>query len=405
MAVFVYKATDRSGKLVSGTMEGRSREAIVAKLQETNLYPLKVAEQGAEKAGSSANIFSAFQRIKTRDVMTFTQHLSILTEAGLPLDRSLTILRDLTENKKLAKVIDNVLKSVQGGSSLNEALARHPKIFSSLYVNMVKAGESGGVLEIVVNRLGEFLANAQALREDIVSAMIYPVLLTLVAGSAVAVLLLFVVPKFADMFMDMGQALPLPTQILLSCTDILTGYWWLILGVLIAAIIIFRYYVGTESGKHNWDDCKLKMPMLGELIKKIEAARFARTLGTLIRSGVPILQGISIVKDIIANSVIARAMQDISSGLKEGGGITTPLRESDIFPPLVVHMIGIGEETGQLDNMLIKVADTYDEEIRSNVKRLVSLLEPAMILIMGIIVGFIVVAMLMAIFSVNQMPF
>ncbi len=404
MPTFAYKACDKTGKVLNGTMEAKDRAAVVVKLQETNCYPLKVVEQAAAGTVLSSNLLLSLQRIKKKDVMTFTQQLGILTEAGLPLDRSLTLLCELTENKKLVKVIENVLKDVKGGSSLTDALARHPRIFSRLYINMVKAGEAGGVLEIVLKRLGEFLASTQALQEEIVSAMIYPVLLTAVAGSAVAILLLFVVPKFADMFNDMGQALPLPTQLLLGFTDILTAYWWLILAAVVVGIFAFRYYVGTESGKYSWDGFKLKVPLVGELIQKIEAARFTRTLGTLIESGVPILQGITIVKDIIGNSIIARAMLKISSALKEGGLISTSMKEHQIFPPLVIHMIGIGEETGQLDTMLIKVADIYDVEIRSSVKRLVSLLEPAMILTMGIVVGFIVVAMLMAIFSVNEMP-
>ncbi len=406
MPVFNYKACDKRGKVVNGTMEGVDEAAVISKLQESGSYPLNITMQEQEgTAGIAANVFSAFQRVSNKDVMLFTQQLGILTEAGLPLDRSLTILCDLTENKKLAEIIDNILKSVQGGSSLTEAMGRHPRIFSGLYINMVKAGESGGVIEIVIKRLSEFLTSSQSLKDDVISAMIYPSLLTLVAGSAVAILLLFVVPKFADMFADMGQALPLPTQLLLSFTDMLLAYWWLLLGGVVISVIGFRYYVGTELGKYNWDKWKLKAPFLGILIQKIEAARFTRTLGTLIQSGVPILQGVGIVKDIIGNSVIAQAMNKISSSLKEGEGVTAPLKENKVFPPLVIHMIGIGEETGQLDSMLIKVADIYDVEVRNSIKRLVALLEPAMILFMGIVVGFIIVAMLLAIFSVNEMPF
>ena len=404
MPNFAYKAYDKSGKVVSGVMEAKDRSAVVSKLQGSGCYPLQVVEQEQSKGVLSANVFAPFQRIGKKDIMTFTQQLAILLEAGLPLDRSLSILIELTENKKLAKVIENILSSLKGGSSLADALARHPRIFSRLYINMVKAGESGGVLEVVVTRLGEFLANSQALQEDVTSAMIYPVLLTTVAGSAVAILLLFVVPKFAAMFEDLGQALPLPTQLLLAFTDTLTAYWWLILGALVVGFFVFRYYVETENGKYSWDQFKLKVPLLGDLIYKIEAARFTRTLGTLIQSGVPILQAMVIVKDIIGNSVISRAMLKISSGLKEGGLISAAMKEYEIFPPLVIHMIGIGEQTGHLDTMLIKVADTYDGEVRTSVKRLVSFLEPAMILIMAVVVGFIVVAMLLAIFSVNQMP-
>ncbi|MBI5789107.1 MAG: type II secretion system F family protein [Candidatus Schekmanbacteria bacterium] len=406
MPVFVYKACDSTGKIITGTMEVKDRTAVTAGLQASNYYPLQIDEQQKDQGiSATAGLTLSFQRVKKRDILTFTNQLGILMEAGLPLDRSLAILKDLTDNKKFARIIDNILRSIEGGSSLADALARHPRVFSRLYVNMIKAGETGGVLELVIKRLSEFLGNSQALQDDIISAMIYPTLLTLVAASAVATLLLFVVPKFAAMFSDMGQALPLSTQILLGVTDILINYWWAILGSLVLLIIASRYFIGTESGKYTWDGWKLKIPLLGALIQQIEAARFTRTLGTLIKSGVPILQGLNIVKDIISNSVISAAMYKVSNGLKEGGGITTPLMESHVFPPLVTHMTAIGEETGQLDTMLIKVADSYDEEIRNSIKRLISFIEPAMILLMGIVVGFIVVAMLMAIFSVNQMPF
>jgi general secretion pathway protein F len=407
MALYVYKAYDKAGKLINGTMEANEKTAVISKLQQSNFYPLRVEEEGKRPSESSitADLVFRFKLVKTKDVVTFTQQLASLLEAGVQLDRSLTILTELTENKKLANVIKQVQLAVHGGSSFTDALARHTRVFSRLYINMIRAGESGGVLELVVSRLAEFLENTQKLKDDITSALIYPSLLTLVAGSAVAILLTFVVPRFSHLFADMGQALPMATQLLLTISGFIRHYWWLILLSIAAAVFSFKYYVTTESGRMSWDTWKLKWPLIGPLIQKIEVSRFSRTLGTMIKSGVPILQGLAIVKEVINNTLISKSMLNIQSGLKEGEGISAPLRESGHFPPLALHMISIGEETGQLDQMLLKVADAYDIEIRTTVNRLIALLEPAMILIMGLIVGFIVVAMLLAVFSVNEVPF
>ncbi len=406
MGLYVYKAYDKAGKLISGTMEAKEKAAVISKLQQSNYFPLRVKEEGERPSEIHfADLFFKFKPVRGKDVVTFSQQLSVLLEAGVQLDRSLTILTELTGNKKLVDVIRQIQQAVQGGSSFADALARHPRVFSRLYINMVRAGESGGVLELVVNRLAEFLESTQKLKDDVTSALIYPLLLTLVAGSAVAILLIYVVPRFSQLFTDMGQALPMSTQALLALSGFITSYWWVILLGIAAAILGFKYYVATESGRMNWDSWKLKWPMIGSLIQKIEISRFSRTLGTLIHSGVPILQGLLIVKEIINNRLISKSMVNIHSGLKEGEGISGPLRESRIFPPLALHMISIGEETGQLDIMLLKVADTYDTEIRNMVSRLISFLEPALILVMGLIVGFIVISMLLAVFSVNDITF
>lgn len=407
MGLYVYKAYDKTGNLISGTMEAKERASVISKLQQSNFFPLRVEEEGKRSGGDSVSIADfmlKFKLVGTKDIVTFTQQLTALLEAGVQLDRSLTILTELTTNKKLADVIRQTQQAVQGGSSFADALARHPRVFSRLYINMIRAGESGGVLELVVSRLAEFLENTQKLKDDITSALIYPMLLTVVAGLTVVLMLTFVVPKFSQLFADMGQALPLSTQILMNISAFITHYWWVILLGIVALVFSFKYYVATESGRLSWDTWKLKWPMIGTLIQKIEISRFSRTLGTLIHSGVPILQGLLIVKEVVSNTLISESMVKIHSGLKEGEGISTPLRESRMFLPLALHMISIGEETGQLDQMLLKVADTYDVEIRNSVNRLIAFLEPAMILIMGLVVGFIVVAMLLAVFSVNDIP-
>ena len=404
MAVFTYKATDRVGKLVTGSIEAKDKKAVILRLQEMNYFPIKVEERGKAASSEQKFSFSFGQRIKKKDVLIFTSQLATLTSSGVPLDKSLTILIELVDNKKLSQVIADVQKSVHGGSHFADALARHPKVFSKLYISMVKAGESGGVLENVLARLAEFLESSQEFKESITSAMVYPVLLTLVGGGAVAILLTFVVPKFTQIFADMGQTLPLPTRLLVGFSTILVGYWWLLAGTVLAIVLSARQYIKTESGKWFWDSLKLRFPVWGSLTQKIEVSRFSRTLGTLVQSGVPILQALAIVKDVMGNSVLAKAIKEIQGRIKEGEKISEPLLQCHLFPPMAIHMIDVGEETGQLELMLFKVADAYDRETRTSVKRMVSMLEPALILLMGVVVGFIVVSMLMAIFGINDIP-
>jgi general secretion pathway protein F len=337
--------------------------------------------------------------------MTFTQQLGALLEAGLPLDRSLSILTDVTEKNGMKEIIRDILSNIQKGNSISDSLARHQKVFPPIYTNMVKAGEAGGVLEQVIARLAEYLENSQRIMEEVRSALIYPAILTFVGGGAVAFLLTFVVPKFTQIFKEMGQNLPVPTVILLSISNGLRGYWWLLLGVVIIILLGVKKFIKSEEGRSWWDALILRTPLFGDLARKTAVSRFARTLGTLLNSGVPILQALNIVKESIGNNVIAKGIATIREDVKRGKGIAKPLRDSGVFPPLAVHMMVVGEETGKLDEMLIKVADRYDTETRIAIRRLLSLLEPGMILFMGLLVGFIIVAILLAIFSVNEIPF
>ncbi|MGH7428663.1 MAG: type II secretion system F family protein, partial [Candidatus Methylomirabilaceae bacterium] len=292
----------------------------------------------------------------------------------------------------------------QGGSSFADSLAKYPRLFSRLYVNMVKAGEASGVLEVVLSRLAEFLERSKAVRDDVISALVYPVLLLLVGGGAVVVMMNFVVPRFAKIFTDTQQLMPLPTRMLLAISTVTTQYWWLFIGLIVAGWIGLRAYLLTEQGKLRWDEWKLQLPVVGSLIQEIEVSRFARTFGTLLSSGVPVLNAVSIVRETITNRVIGAAMSRLQDGVKRGEGISGPLRASGAFPPFSVHMTRVGEESGRLEGMLIKVADTYDERVRRTVKRLTSLMEPVLILTLGVIVGFIVLSMLLAIFSINELP-
>jgi len=338
-------------------------------------------------------------------VVNFTQDLSALLEAGLQVDGALSTLIDVAEKEKFKEVIKDVLKTVQEGGYLSDALAKHPRVFSTFYVNMVRAGEAGGVLEAVLGRLGDFLESSQDLRDYIKSAMVYPVFLVFVGGISIIILLTFVIPKFSIIFSDMGQSIPLSTRFLIGFSEILRTYWFVILGGFGVIYFFLRRYIRTPVGRLRLDQYKMNFPVGGELIKKIEVARFARTLGTLTKSGVPILQALNLVNEIIGNRAIARSMGKIYERVKEGEMLTKPLGEAGIFPTLAIQMITVGEETGRLDEMLLRVAETYEKVVRNMVKRFISLLEPAMILGMGLVVGFIVISMLMAIFSMSEMPF
>jgi general secretion pathway protein F len=406
MPEFSYKATDRMGKIVEGLMEAPEEKAVINKLQNLGYIPIKIGAPSKSRSFSlEIDITAFFKRIYSRDVMTFTQQLSTLVSAGLPLDKSLFIVAELTEKSELQKVVRDVLASIQGGSSFADALVKHPKVFSKLYINMVRAGEAGGVLELVLERLVNFLESSQELKDYITSSMLYPVLLTGVCGIAIVILLTFVIPRFSTMFEEVGKGIPASAQFLLGLSAFIKGYWWVILGVVAGIVVSVKKYLATEQGRLKWDGLKLKLIVVKALVQKIEVARFARTLGTLIKSGVPILSALNIVKETIGNVIIAGSLVGIHEGVKEGEGISKPLKNANTFPPLAIHMITVGEETGKLDEMLLKVADTYEQDVRNAVKRFISLLEPALIFFMAIVVGAIVITMLLAIISVNDISF
>lgn len=406
MGMFYYTAVDGSAQIVQGSLEAQDEKAVIGWLRESGYYPIRIERREAALAPSfQSRLGRLARRPSRRDVLTFTQQLHVLLEAGLEVDRSLAIVSELTENRRLQQIIRQVLADVQGGLSLADSLTKHPKVFSRLYVNMVKAGEAGGVLELVLGRLAAFMESTKALRDEILSALLYPSLVMAVGGGAVFVLLDFVIPRFARLFAEAGQLLPLSTRILLGISALTAGYWWVFLGLLILGGLGVRGYIQTEEGKAMWDHLKLRLPVLGRLIRELEVARFARTLGTLLQSGVPILTALSIVAETIGNVAIARALPRLKEGVKRGEGIAGPLKACGVFPPMAVHMAKVGEETGRLEEMLLKVADVYDGRVKTSLKRLLSLLEPLLILSLGLIVGFIVLSMLLAIFSISEVPF
>lgn len=407
MGTFQYTATDSVAKIVQGSMEASDERAVVTWLRANGYYPIKVGQPGVvtEARPGLVGLPTRLGRApSTQDVLAFTQQLATLLEAGMELDRSLAILLDLTDNQRFRSILRSILADIQAGSSFADSLAKHPRLFSRLYVNMVKAGEASGVMEVILLRLAGFLERSKAVRDEITSAMIYPLLLLLVGGGAIVVMMNFVIPRFAQIFTDTKQLMPLPTRILLAISAFTTDYWWIVLAVIVVAWIALRAYLQMEQGKVRWDEFKLQLPLLGSLVREIEVSRFARTFGTLLQSGVPVLAAVAIVKETVTNRVIAGAMVRLQDGVKRGEGISGPLRATGAFPSFSIHMAKVGEETGKLEEMLIRVADTYDERVRRTVKRLTSLLEPVLILCLGAIVGFIVLSMLLAIFSINELP-
>jgi general secretion pathway protein F len=380
-------------------MEAADLRAVVERLQRDAYFPIRVVPH-ADGVGWRRE---SGGRIGGRDLLAFTDQLATLFEAGFALDRALAVLEELAARPRVKALIGDLLRSVRSGSSFSDALAKHhPRPFSRLYINMVRAGEAGGVLEVTLRRLAEFLEARAAFGEAVLSAMIYPAILTAASGAAIAFLLAFVVPRFAVIFSDLGQAIPLPTQLLISASAVLQAYWWLAALALIVGIIVWRAWTSTAEGRLAWDRAVLRIAIVGGLSQKLEIGRFARTLGTMLRSGVPLVGALAVVGEMMSNQIIARAIERLSDGVKRGTGIAAPMAESGVFPPLAVHMVRVGEETGRLEDMLLKVADALESELRTDLRRVIGFLEPVVILTMGMLVAFIVMAMLLAIFSIND---
>jgi len=403
---FAYQASDVEGKIVDGIMDARNQAQVLQRLRQLGLFPIQVNEEALGGARPlSVRILDYIGNLRRKDILPFTTQMATMLDAGVPLDRCLGVITELTEDKGLKSVLQSVKSDVQAGKSLNEAFSAHPRVFSDLYRSMIAAGEFGGFLEVAFNRLAEYLEEQDRIRSQIKSAMIYPALMSLLGGIAVIILITFVVPRFAGIFEDLGQSLPLSTSMLLSFSDFVSGYWWAIAGILVLIAAGLKAYLRTDTGSLLFDRLKIGAPLIGELNRKIAVARFSRTLGTLIRCGVPILEALSVAKDTMRNRFYSDAIQDIHESLKEGENIAEPLRETGLFPLLSIHMIAVGEETGEVDEMLLKVADTYEKATAQALRSLVSLLEPAMILVFGVLVGFIVIALLMAITSLSSLPF
>jgi type IV pilus assembly protein PilC len=414
MPQFLYEAVDGSGKKIRDRVEASDKKQAVAQIRALGYKPVGIKEADAgEAGGSSAGGGGASAAAPTkvfrggvplRTLTQFTTQLSILQDAGLPIVRSLKILTEQQKHTGFKSIVGEVARDVEAGKPLSEAMASHPSAFDRLYTNMVKAGEAGGVLDTILRRLAEFLEKNQALRRKIVGASIYPAVVMSIAALILIGLMLFVVPTFDEMFTQMNLDLPVPTQILITISQALGSPIGvaLLLGIPIGGYILFNVWTSTESGKYSWDSIKLAIPVLGTIVKKGTIGRFCRTLGTLIASGVPILEALAIVKNAVGNEVLSRAVDGVYESIREGDTIAGPLSESKLFDDLVVNMVDVGEETGELDKMLIKIADQYDAEVDVAVESMTSVLEPIMIVFMGAGVGFIVVSLFLPMISIIQ---
>ena len=399
MTTFHFKAVAGDGKPRAGTIAAESEAAVARELRKQGLTPVYV---GLQRKQSSGLKLPSLVRGKRRDVLFFTQEISTLLNAGVPVDRALSITSELTERATFRYVVMDVIRVLKGGKSLADSLAAHPVYFSDLYINMVRAGEASGSLAPVFERLTEFERTRDELRSYIVSSMIYPALLMTVGFASIFVLMNFVVPRFAAIFQESRMKMPLPTKILLETSRYVQNYGWLAVGAALATALALYTYTRGKTGRLWWDSLRLRIPLLGDALRKAETARFARAMSTLVANSVPLVQAIGISGAILGNKRIAGCLEAVAQGVKRGEGVAAPLRRSGQFPPLAAHLLSVGEETGRLDQMFGRMADIYETDTRVAIRRFTSLFEPLMILVMGIVVGAFVLSMLVAITSLNE---
>ena len=399
MFTYAYQARDARGKTIAGVQEGVNEENAINTLMGRGLMVLSIQQKAASK------ITRAKTKVSGTDLVIFTRQLATMVDAGLPLVGGLTALFEQADPKKqagLRRVIGEISASVQDGSTFNDSIAKHPHIFNRLYISMVRAGESGGMLAEVLDRLAGFLEASERLRKKVKSAMTYPVIVICIALSITTFLIVKVVPIFGSIFADFGAKLPAPTQFLIDLSDFITSYWYIIVGGIIGAFYAIRMWLKSKSGAATWDRWKLKLPVFGPLTHKICMTRFARTFAQLIRSGVPILEVLQIVGDTSGNSVVTDSLKGVASDVEKGDHLTAALSRQTIFPPMMLRMVSAGESTGKIDTMLEKMADFWDEEVEATLSALTSLLEPLLIVVLGLIVGGIVIAMFLPIFKLNE---
>jgi type IV pilus assembly protein PilC len=421
MPRFTYVALDARGQESTGLMEAGSTNEVIGQLRQAGYFPTSVYEEGRgrpdgraartaakpkraarSKAGSKNIVLFERKKVKPKLLMIFTRQLATLIDSGLPLLRGLTVLAKQERDSVLRKTIDKLAEGVQSGGTFSESLAQHPRIFNDLYVNMVKAGELGGVLEVVLTRLAEFQEKAAKIKNRVVSAMVYPAIVMIMAVGIMAFLLIYIVPKFEAIFHDMLGDKPLPgiTRFVIAVSRFVQEHWLVMLGGMIVAFVGYSFLNRTSGGRSLFDRFKLRVPLFGDVIRKTAISRFSRTLGTLVTSGVPILQALNITRATAGNTVISGAIAQVHDSVKEGESIVQPLDASGAFPPMVISMIDVGEETGQLPEMLLKIADVYDDEVDNSVAALTAMLEPIMIVFLAVVVGTIVVALFLPLISI-----
>jgi len=405
MPQFAYKAKKDDGSVVTGTLQAESERSALDSLGRMGVFPLQIESREEDKATARAAAAprQVARRIKSADVSLFTRQLSDLLRAGVPLNRALDTLATQTTNLTLAEMIRDIGKQVAGGATLHEALSRYPKVFSDLYLSMVRAGEAGGFLEDVLHRLALFIEKDQELRSRISSAMAYPILLIVIGTFAIGFLMVFFIPRFSEIFKKMGNGLPLPTQIVMGVSYFMRDYWMFVFMGVVALMFGWKRLMAVAPGRRMIDRLKIRIPLFGDIVKKNAVSRFARTLGTLLKSGVAILAALDISKAAMGNAVLMEDIDEASAGVKQGKGLAEILRQSRYFPAMVTDMIAVGEEGGNLDEVLVNVAESYDIQVERAVRVFVALFEPALLLVMAALVGFIVIAMLLPVFTLSTM--
>ncbi len=405
MPLYFYKAVNRDGETEEAERMAADEAALLLALQQEGLLPIKIA-LASSKPFAWLRFGSRKSAVSRKDVALFTHELLTLLQSGLPLDRALVVLLELTESQAgVNAMIGKVLEAVKGGAQFSDALEQQTGVFSRFYLNLIRAGEAGGALEQVLERLADYLDRSQELRETVSTAMIYPAILVTMSAASLLLLLTFVVPQFTEMFESAGKELPVPTQIVVGVAQGLRDYWWALPLLFMAVTSYFRYQMADRDRRYVWDRRLIHTPLVGDLIRKIAVANFSRTLATLLGNGVTLLTALTIVKDTVTNLVVAEKVDLAVESLKQGGGLTGPLLESGLFPTLAIQMIKLGEESGHLDQMLDRVATTYDKEVKTAVTRMLALLEPALIVGLGIMIAGIIISILMAILSVNDLAF
>ncbi len=401
MPLFHYKALSPAGESLDGQMEAASAAEVIAKLQDAGNIPVEAKPAGEAGGAGLAGLFKRSE-MSSAQVLQFTQQLATLLGAGQPLDRALQILLDLPESDTARRVIERIRETVRGGAPLSQALEQQHGVFSRLYINMVRAGEVGGSMHDTLKRLADYLERSKALRESVVSALIYPAILMLMVLVALLFLLGYVVPQFLPLFEDMEVELPLLTKIVLGLGNVVSGYWWLLVALLVGGFAILRRRIKEPERRLAFDGWVLRRGLIGALVARLETARLARTLGTLVRNGVPLLTALSIAKNVMANSALSEAVDAAAKDVKTGGGLAASLGKSKLFPRLALQMVAVGEESGELDGMLTKVADTFDVEVKNTVDRLLAALVPAVVVVMAVVVALIMIAILIPILSLTN---
>lgn len=404
MAVFEYEAMAKTGKAVRGIIDADTPAAARRKLREQALYPTRLEESSARssRSGGKGDVRGGRGRISGRDIAIMTRQLAVLLQAGMPLVESLGALLEQTSNPRLRKTIYEVRDRVNEGVTLADSLAAHGRVFSELYVNMVRAGEASGALESVLLRLADIMERQVRLKNKITSMLAYPILMAFVGLGIITFMMGFIVPKIVQVFETQERDLPAVTTVMITSCNFVREWWALILLLVIGGFVAWRIWVSRPDGRRRWDAIKLRLPMLGPLYIKMISARFSRTLGTMLQSGLIMMTALDVVKSVVENKVVENAMDDVKSGVRRGRDLTIPLKETGLFPPMLIHMVELGQRSGELESMLIRVADTYDEDIEMTVNGIVSLLEPLMIVVMGVFVGFLVFSILLPIFDMSS---